>query len=181
MEIRFDDELTCRFALEVGWSTATHVSVVSQRSSECQTLLQNRQFISELRKGTKPVIWPWQEKIYICYFTSFQNFSMKSNCLTLGQKSPKSLIATAAILVVRTARGAGATSLLAACSCSHIWENIFLLINSFVINTVCYQDWPVLYVSVNFYQKKENPNIKKRYGRTKKGPVRELNPGPLAP
>ena len=111
MEIRFDDELTCRFALEVGWSTATHVSVVSQRSSECQTLLQNRQFISELRKGTKPVIWPWQEKIYICYFTSFQNFSMKSNCLTLGQKSPKSLIATAAILVVRTARGAGATSL----------------------------------------------------------------------
>ena len=112
MEIRFDDELTCRFALEVGWSTATHVSVVSQRSSECQTLLQNRQFISELRKGTKPVIWPWQEKIYICYFTSFQNFSMKSNCLTLGQKSPKSLIATAAILVVRTARGAGATSLI---------------------------------------------------------------------
>ena len=112
MEIRFDDELTCRFALEVGWSTATHVSVVSQRSCECQTLLQNRQFISELRKGTKPVIRPWQEKVYICYFTSFQNFSMKSNCLTLGQKSPKSLIATAAIMVVRTARGAGATSLL---------------------------------------------------------------------
>ena len=111
MEIRFDDELTCRFALEVGWSTATHVSVVSQRSSECQTLLQNRQLISELRKGTKPVIRPWQEKVYICYFTSFQNFSMKSNCLTLCQKSPKSLIATAAILVVRTARGAGATSL----------------------------------------------------------------------
>ena len=112
MEIRFDDELTCRFALEVEWSTATHVSVVSQRSSECQTLLQNRQFISELRKGTKPVIRLWQEKVFICYFTSFQNFSMKSNCLTLGQKSPKSLIATAAILVVRTARGAGATSLL---------------------------------------------------------------------
>ena len=122
MEIRFDDELTCRFALEVGWSTATHVSVVSQRSSECQTLLQNRQFISELRKGTKPVIWPWQEKIYICYFTSFQNFSMKSNCLTLGQKSPKSLIATAAILVVRTARGAGATSLL-----MDAWSNNTLL------------------------------------------------------
>ena len=111
MEIRFDDELTCRFALEVEWSTATHVSVVSQRGSECQTLLQNGQFISELRKGTKPVIRLWQEKVFICYFRSFQNFSMKSNCLTLGQKSPKSLIATAAILVVRTARGAGATSL----------------------------------------------------------------------
>ena len=116
MEIRFDDELTCRFALEVGWSTATHVSVVSQRSSECQTLLQNRQFISELRKGTKPVIRPSQEKVYICYFTSFQNFLMKSNCLTLGQKSPKSLIAMAAILVVRAARGAGATSLFIAMS-----------------------------------------------------------------
>ena len=111
MEIRFDDELTCWFALEVEWSTATHVSVVSQRGSECQTLLQNGQFISELRKGTKPVIRLWQEKVFICYFRSFQNFSMKSNCLTLGQKSPKSLIATAAILVVRTARGAGATSL----------------------------------------------------------------------
>ena len=35
---------------------------------------------------------------------------MKSNCLTLGKKSPKSLIATTAILVVWMARGAGATS-----------------------------------------------------------------------
>ena len=88
MEIRFDDELTCRFALEVGWSTATHVSMVSQRSSECQTLLQNRHYLRIEERYKTSNLAVAREDIYLLFY-EFSEFFDEKQLFNAGSKITK--------------------------------------------------------------------------------------------